>query len=65
MNGRKIESNYKGITVTSYKGSNYHYIGNRPFQSSLSVKRHITKVLRHFDGCVKKAREFYGQIESN
>lgn len=60
MDCRKIKINYKGITIHSYKMSNWAYIGNRPFISVLSAKRHITKVLNYYENDVKKACQHYG-----
>ena len=45
---RKVETVYKNIIIHSYKGSNFAYVGNRIFNSTLGAKRHITKVLKHF-----------------
>ena len=56
---RKVETVYKNIIIHSYKGSNFTYVGKRIFNSILAAKRHITKVLNHFDNCPEKTWQFY------
>lgn len=56
---RKVEIVYKKVTIRTYKGSNYAYIGKRIFTSVLSAKRHITKALKHFDGDIDLTCRFY------
>lgn len=56
---RKVETVYKNIIIHSYKGSNFAYVGKRIFNSTLSAKRHITKVLNHFDNDKEKAWRYY------
>ncbi len=58
---RKVETVYKNIIIHSYRGSNFAYIGNRIFNSTLSAKRHITKVLNHFDNDKELAWQFYNK----
>ena len=43
MNERYFEIEYKGTTIHGYKGSNWVYIDDRPFESLLSAKRWINK----------------------
>ncbi len=56
---RKVETVYKNIIIHGYKGSNYAYVGNRIFNSILSAKRHITKVLNHFGNDKELAWKYY------
>ena len=59
MTDRKVETVYKNIIIHSYEGSNFAYVGNRIFNSVLSAKRHITKVLNHFDNDKELTWQFY------
>lgn len=58
-NGRKVTTVYKNIIIHGYRGSNWAYVGNRIFGSVLSAKRHITKVVNHFDGNRELAWRYY------
>lgn len=40
---RELTINYKGINIKCFKGSNYVYVNNRPFNGVISAKRFITK----------------------
>ena len=59
MKNRLIGISYKNINMHYYKGSNWVYVGNRVFESKLSAKRHITKVLKHFNNCPEKTWQYY------
>lgn len=59
MNDRYVETVYKNIIIYKYKGSNFCYVGKRIFKSELSAKRHITKVLKHFNNCIETTWLFY------
>lgn len=65
MSDRKVEIVYKNIIIHAYRGSNYVYIASRPFGSLLSAKRHITKVLKHFNNDKEKAWKYYTKRENN
>lgn len=59
MTDRKVQTVYKNIIIHGYLGSNYAYVGKRIFNSVLSAKRHITKVLKHFNGNPELTWRFY------
>ena len=59
MENRRVETVYKNIIIHGYKGSNWAYVGKRVFSSVLAAKRHITKVLKHFDNSPEQAWRFY------
>ena len=59
MENRKVQIVYKNIIIHGYKGSNWAYVGKRIFNSPLAAKRHITKALKHFNGCPEKTWRFY------
>lgn len=40
---RKFTTIYKGVEIDCYRGSNFVYIKNRPFNGLLSAKRWINK----------------------
>lgn len=40
---REFKIEYKGIEIRGYRGSNWVYIGTRPFESMRSAKIWITK----------------------
>lgn len=50
---------YKNIIIVTYQGSNFAYIGDKIFNSLLSAKRNITKVLNHFDNDKEQAHRYY------
>ena len=59
MENRKVETIYKDIIIHTYKGSNWIYVGNRIFNSLIEAKRHITKVLNHFNNDKESTRRYY------
>lgn len=59
MTDRKIAILYKNIIIHVYKNSNYAYVGKRVFNSLLGAKRHITKVLSHFNNDKEATYKFY------
>lgn len=59
MKNREFKTVYKNIIIHGYKGSNYAYVGKRIFNSVLSAKRHITKVMKHFNNNPELAWRFY------
>lgn len=62
MPNRQVETVYKNIIIHSYLGSNYVYVGKRIFNSILSAKRHITKILNFFDNDKEKTWRFYNNM---
>lgn len=59
MNNRMITTEYKGITLVAFRGSNWIYVGDRIFKSHLAAKRHITKMLSYFNGDLNQTKSFY------
>ena len=47
MNERYFEIEYKGTTIHGYKGSNWVYINDRPFESLHKAKIWITRKIKY------------------
>ena len=46
-NDRYFEIEYKGTTIHGYKGSNWVYINDRPFESLHKAKIWITRKIKY------------------
>ena len=47
MNERYFEIEYKGTMIHGYKGSNWVYISDRPFESLHKAKTWITRKIKY------------------